>query len=281
MMNGLWGTFAVGLFATETAPGYAIAFDGGVIKAPGLFYGGGIKQLGLQCVGIFTVAVWTAVTITITFLVIKAIFGLRVTPEEELMGLDSTEHGLPSAYADFMPAGDMFYSRGTSIDVLKGNIPMNQAVEVIGVPEMASEPTAVSMPEASAARAEAGASAADAMPKYTKVSIVCQQSKFEILKEALNDIGVNGITVTQVLGCGAQKGITTKYRGAELEVVLLPKMKVEVVVSAVPVEQVVETARKALYTGNIGDGKIFVYDVENIVKVRTGEEGHEALQDAD
>ncbi|MCI8339552.1 MAG: ammonium transporter [Lachnospiraceae bacterium] len=280
MMNGLWGTLAVGLFATESAPGYAIAFDGGGIKAPGLFYGGGVEQLGLQCVGVFTVGVWTAVTISITFIVIKVIFGLRVTPEEELMGLDSTEHGLPSAYADFMPAGDMFYSRGTSIDVLKGNIPMNQAVEVVNVSERATKAEVVSASKTSAERIGSGADAAGGMPKYTKVSIVCQQSKFEVLKEALNEIGVNGITVTQVLGCGAQKGITTKYRGAELEVVLLPKMKVEVVVSAVPVEQVVETARKALYTGNIGDGKIFLYDVENVVKVRTGEEGYQALQDA-
>ncbi len=174
----------------------------------------------------------------------------------------------------------MFYSRGTSIDVLKGNIPMNQAVEVVNVSERATKAEVVSASKTSAERIGSGADAAGGMPKYTKVSIVCQQSKFEVLKEALNEIGVNGITVTQVLGCGAQKGITTKYRGAELEVVLLPKMKVEVVVSAVPVEQVVETARKALYTGNIGDGKIFLYDVENVVKVRTGEEGYQALQDA-
>lgn len=278
MMNGIWGTFSVGLFATKTAPGYQIALDGGVIKGQGLFYGGGFQQLGLQCVGILAVVSWTAVTITITFFAIKAIFGLRVSPEEELMGLDSTEHGLPSAYADFMPAGDMFYSRGTSIEVLKGNIPMDQAVEVINVSENAKAPASAPVSEAAAAGAEAAATVQQ--PKYTKISIVCQQSKFEVLKESLNEIGVNGITVTQVLGCGAQKGITTKYRGAELEVVLLPKMKVEVVVSAVPVSQVIETARKALYTGNIGDGKIFVYDVENIVKVRTGEQGHEALQDA-
>lgn len=276
MMNGIWGTLAVGLFATKTAPGYAIAMEGGVIKNQGLFYGGGFEQLGLQCIGVLTVAVWAAVTITITFLVIKATLGLRVTPEEELMGLDSTEHGLPSAYADFMPAGDMFYSRGTSIEVLKGNIPMEQAVEVVNVSEKAPvAPKAVDMPAAGGSTPVVSQES-----KYTKISIVCQQSKFEILKEALNNIGVSGITVTQVLGCGAQKGITTRYRGAELEVVLLPKMKVEVVVSAVPVEQVVETARKALYTGNIGDGKIFVYNVENIVKVRTGEEGYEALQDA-
>lgn len=280
MMNGIWGTFAVGLFATDTAPGFAIAMESGAIKGKGLFYGGGFEQLGLQITGIVTVAAWTAVTITITFLVIKAVIGLRATPEEELIGLDSTEHGLPSAYADFMPAGDMFYSRGTSIEVLKGNIPMDQAVEVVNVTEKApaAPQKPVDVPEAAATKVEAPV--AKEGPKYTKISIVCQQSKFEILKEALNEIGVSGITVTQVLGCGAQKGMTTKYRGAELEVVLLPKMKVEVVVSAVPVEQVVETAKKALYTGNIGDGKIFVYDVENIVKVRTGEEGYEALQDA-
>jgi len=265
MLNGIWGTVAVGLFATKSAPGFAIAMDGGSIKAEGLFYGGGFEQLGLQLIGMFTTIAWTVVTITIAFWVIKVTIGLRVTAEEELQGLDATEHGLSSAYADFMPAGNMFYSAGVSVETLKGDIPMDKAVEVVHaapVPAAVKEPKPVS----------------DAAAKLTKISIVCQQSKFDDLKEAMNAIGVNGITVTQVLGCGTQKGITRMYRGAELEVVLLPKMKVEVVVSAVPVEKVIETAKKALYTGNIGDGKIFVYDVENVVKVRTGEEGFDALQ---
>ena len=265
MFNGIWGTIAVGLFATKSAPGFAIAMDGGSIKAEGLFYGGGFEQLGLQFVGMFATIAWTVVTITITFLVIKATIGLRVSAEEELQGLDATEHGLSSAYADFMPAGNMFYSAGVSVETLKGDVPMDKAVEVV---HSAPVPAAV----------KEKASVSDAVAKLTKISIVCQQSKFDELKEAMNSIGVNGITVTQVLGCGTQKGITRMYRGAELEVVLLPKMKVEVVVSAVPVEKVIETAKKALYTGNIGDGKIFVYDVENVVKVRTGEEGFDALQ---
>ena len=267
MMNGLWGTFAVGLFATSSAPGYAIALDGGAIKEEGLLYGGGFTQLGLQCMGILGVAAWAAITITITFFVIKATVGLRVTPEEELQGLDMQEHGLSSAYADFMPAGNMFYSAGTSIEALKGDVPMNQAVTVVD----ATEKIPASYQDAREEKT----------PKFTKVSIVCQQGKFEELKEAMNSIGVQGITVTQVLGCGTQKGITSMYRGAELDVILLPKMKVEVVVSAVPVDKVVETAKKALYTGNIGDGKIFVYDVEDVVKVRTGERGFDALQGDD
>ncbi len=209
-----------------------------------------------------TVGVYTAIIMGIVFIVMDKVWGLRVTAEEELVGLDAKEHGLSSAYADFMPAGNMFYSAGTSVETLKGNIPVEQAVEVVqAAPPMRKEKEAGTLTE-----------------KITKIAIVCQQSKFDDLKEAMNAIGVNGITVTQVLGCGVQKGITRMYRGAELDIVLLPKMKVEVVVSAVPVDTVIEAAKKALYTGNIGDGKIFVYDVENVVKVRTGEEGFDALQ---
>ena len=258
MMNGIWGTFATGLFATKTAPGSEIN---------GLFYGGGFKQLGLQCVGILSVAAWTAVTITIVFLVIKATVGLRVSEEEELMGLDVKEHGLSSAYADFMPAGNMFYSAGTSIETLLGDVPVDKAIEVV----KRTTPAATKKP------VEADTNA----PKLSKVTIICKQSKFDDLKYALNEIGVSGLTVTQVLGCGTQKGMTTKYRGAELDVVLLPKIKIEVVVSAVPVDEVIETAKKVLYTGNIGDGKIFVFDVEDVVKVRTGEVGFDALQGDD
>lgn len=273
MMNGIWGTFAVGLFATKSAPGFQIALDGGAIKAEGLFYGGGFTQLGLQLIGMGATIAWTVVTITITFLVIKNTLGLRVSAEEELQGLDSVEHGLSSAYADFMPAGNMFYSAGTSVETLKGNVPMDKAVEVTNVSKTSAPKPAAFKENKAEEKTETA--------KLTKVSIICKQSKFEELKESLNNIGVNGLTVTQVLGCGTQKGMTTKYRGAELDVVLLPKMKVEVVVSAVPVEEVIETAKKALYTGNIGDGKIFVYDVENVVKVRTGDSGFDALQSDD
>ena len=263
MMNGIWGTIAVGLFATKSATGYQIALDGGAIKGQGLFYGGGFHQLGLQFVGMFSTIAWTAVTITITFLIIKATLGLRVSEEEELVGLDVKEHGLTSAYADFMPAGNMFYSAGTM------PVPKSGLAPVI---EKSSDHKPAMKPIAD--------KPGDMTEKFTKISIICQQNKFDELKEAMNQIGVNGITVTQVMGCGTQKGITTTYRGAELSVMLIPKVKVEVVISSVPIETVIETAKRVLYTGHYGDGKIFVYDVENVVKVRTGEEGFDALQDA-
>ena len=263
MMNGIWGTIAVGLFATKSAPGFQIALDGGAIKGQGLFYGGGFTQLGLQFVGMFSTIAWTAVTITITFLIIKATLGLRVSEEEELVGLDVKEHGLTSAYADFMPAGNMFYSAGT-----------------MPVPKSGLTPVIEKSSDYKPAMKPVAEKPGDMTEKFTKISIICQQNKFDELKEAMNQIGVNGITVTQVMGCGTQKGITTTYRGAELSVMLIPKVKVEVVISSVPIETVIETAKKVLYTGHYGDGKIFVYDVENVVKVRTGEEGFDALQDA-
>ncbi len=232
----------------------------------GLFYGGGVHLLGIQCLGVISVGIYTAIFMGIIFTVMDKIWGLRVSAEEELTGLDLTEHGLPSAYADFMPAGNMFYSAGTSIETLTGNAPTVGGNVVIKTSENASAMKVVT---------ENGMALTN---KLTRISIICKQSKFDELKEALNAIGVMGLTVTQVLGCGTQKGMTTRYRGAELDIVLLPKMKVEVVVSAVPVQTVIDTAKKVLYTGSIGDGKIFVYDVENVVKVRTGEEGFDALQ---
>ncbi len=261
-MNGIWGTLAVGLFATESAPGYGLQNAAGETIS-GLFYGGGFELLGLQFLGFISVAAWAALTMTIVFFAIKAIFGLRVTPEEEIEGLDATEHGLPSAYADFMPAGSRFYSTGSMIPdgEAMGAVPMEKAVQVASVP--------VSKPK-KAVEDSAG---------LTKISIIAKQSKFEDLKEALSAIGVNGITVTTVLGCGAQKGKAEYYRGVPMDFTLLPKTKVEVVVSAVPVEKVVEAAKQALYTGHIGDGKIFVYGVQDVIKVRTGETGFEALQD--
>ena len=252
MMNGIWGTFATGLFATKSAPGFQIALDNGAIKSQGLFYGGGFTQLGLQLLGFVSVAAWAAVCMVIVFTVIKATIGLRASKEEEIRGLDIMEHGLSSAYAGFEFGG---------MDFVDGD------VDVIGSESMeASVPALVKTSDAGDGK------------KITKVEILMKQERFERFKKAMNDIGVTGMTVTQVLGCGTQKGITTRYRGAELDVILLPKMKVEVIVSAVPVEDVIEAARKALYTGNIGDGKIFVYDVENVVKVRTGEAGFDALQ---
>ena len=240
MMNGIWGTIAVGLFATNSAPGYSIADSKGN-ELVGLFYGGGFKLLGLQLTGFVSVAAWTVVTITIVFLVIKATLGLRVSEEEEIIGLDPTEHGLPSAYAGF-----------AIMDVSGDVMDVNENTDL-------------------------GSSASG----IHKVVIISKLTKYDKLRKAMNDLGVTGMTVTQVMGCGIQKGAGEKYRGAELDATLLPKVKVEVIVGKIPVEKVIETAKKTLYTGHIGDGKIFVYDVAQVVKVRTGEEGIEALQDVE
>ncbi len=266
MMNGIWGTIAVGLFATDKAPAFIRGYGDGVnfganqIMGKGLFYGGGFGLLGTQLIGMFTIIAYTAVTITITFLVIKKVIGLRASAEEETRGLDITEHGLPSAYADFMPAN-------SSISIFTGKSTEEPAPVAAAVPVVENRPHIERLP--------------DAKNKYTKVSIVCKQGKFDDLKNALSEIGVTGFTVTNILGCGTQKGASEMYRGVPIETTLLPKIKVEVVICKVPVETVVEAARKALYTGHIGDGKIFVYDVEDVVRVRTGESGYDALQDAE
>ncbi|MDF2541282.1 MAG: ammonium transporter [Herbinix sp.] len=237
-VNGALGTLMVGLFAEEG----------------GLFYGGGFHLLGVQAIGVLAVIGWVAVTITITFFVIKKTIGLRVSREEEMDGLDVHEHGLVSAYADFMPVVD------SVSDVFK--VPAAAAVEA-SIPVTRLNHSSDHKPGT----------------KITKVEIIAKQNKFEALKQAMNAIGVTGMTVTNVLGCGIQKGATEYYRGVPLDMNLLPKVQVEIVVSKVPVDLVIQEARKALYTGNIGDGKIFVYDVENVVKVRTGEVGYDALQD--
>ena len=268
MMNGIWGTIAVGLFATDTTPTYSLADSAGNPML-GLFYGGGFKLLGIQLTGMLATAAWTAITITITFLLIKKIFGLRVTPEEEIVGLDATEHGLETAYAGFLTYGDRI-SGASMVNDLAPFTPADIDGEIAGAGIPVDEAVPVQVVENSTPVASD--------VKLSKVDIICKQSKFEELKVALNAVGVTGITVTQVLGCGAQKGATKYYRGVEMEMSLLPKVKVEVVVSKVPVAAVVKAAKKALYTGNIGDGKIFVYDVENVIKVRTGEEGYAALQ---
>lgn len=255
--NGIWGTIAVGLFATDSAPGYAIANASGKTLT-GLFYGGGFELLGLQLLGFVTVAAWAAVTMTITFFVIKALVGLRVSREEEITGLDETEHGLPSAYAGFAMLPE-YIDEGVQAPVaVDGDVPVADAVPVKKVPTF-----------------DEGAD------KFTNIEIICKESRFEALKAAMMEIGITGMTVSHVLGCGVQKGKPEYYRGVQVEANLLPKIQVDIVVSAVPVRTVIETAKKVLYTGHIGDGKIFVYDVENVVKVRTGEEGFEALQDVE
>ncbi|MBQ3463404.1 MAG: ammonium transporter [Clostridia bacterium] len=256
-LNGIWGTIAVGLFATASAPGYSIANAAGE-QITGLFYGGGFELLGLQLTGFASVAVWTAITITVTFLIIKATIGIRASREEEIIGLDATEHGLPSAYAGFAMHPDYAPESGAPVAVT-GDVPVAEAIPVKKVPTF-DEGTG---------------------PKYTKIEIVLKESKFDVLKNALMNIGITGMTVSHVLGCGIQKGKPEYYRGVQVEANLLPKVQVDIVVCAVPVRDVIETAKKVLYTGHIGDGKIFVYDVENVVKIRTGEEGYDALQDVE
>jgi Amt family ammonium transporter len=220
----------------------------------GLFYGGGFRLLSVQFIGVLAVGAWVAVSMFGVFWVIKKTMGLRVFEEEELAGLDKYEHGLASAYADF------------ALPVVYGTFAGEQAARESLGPIIAPSFAA---PYASVTPGV----------KFTNIVIITRQSKFEDLKTALGRIGVTGMTVTQVLGCGQQRGAPEYYRGAKLEMALLPKIKVEIVVSAVPVRKVIETAKAALWTGHIGDGKIFVFDVENVVKVRTGQEGFDALQD--
>ena len=257
-MNGIWGTIATGLFATTSAPG-----NDSVV---GLFYGGGFRQLGLQLLGFVSVAAWTAVTITIAFLIIKATVGLRVSEEEEFVGLDSCEHGLPSAYAGF---SIMDISNTMTMEVNENTS--------LGVSDY--DAASATMKEA-AVKVETAPAAIPATGIY-KVVVIAKLARFEVLKKALNDLGVTGMTMTQVMGCGVQKGAGEMYRGVEMDATLLPKVKVEVVVSKIPVATVIEAAKKALYTGHIGDGKIFVYNVDKVVKVRTGEEDFAALQDVE
>ncbi len=246
--NGVWGTIAVGLFANPAVPGYSLVNKSGE-QISGLFYGGGFESLGLQLLGMFSIIAWTAVTITIVFLVIKKIFGLRVTAEEEIVGLDKLEHGLDSGYAGFATT----YS----------------TEEVEEAEQAGVEIPSLSVPVTGSVSKEAIAH---------KVVIITRQNKFDKLKAAMNEIGVTGMTVSNVMGCGMQKGANEFYRGAPVEINLLPKIKVETVISKVPVDTVVDAARKVLYTGHIGDGKIFISDVTGVVKIRTGETGYDALQ---
>ena len=257
MVNGIWGTIAVGLFS-----------NGGDGVAPGLFYGGGFSQLGVQLLGIISVAAYVLIAMFIIFKIIDKTVGLRVPSVVEIDGLDMHEHGLASAYSGFaindITGLDMEINENT--DLGEDNIEkatsaqINAAVKVVGKQESSDKGCDTGM---------------------HKVSIICRLSRFDALKTALNALGVTGITMTQVMGCGIQKGAGEKYRGVEMDVNLIPKVKVEVVVSKIPVDSVINAAKKALYTGHIGDGKIFVYNVTRVVKVRTGEENYAALQDVE
>ncbi|MBR6302799.1 MAG: adenylate cyclase, partial [Lachnospiraceae bacterium] len=262
-LNGIWGTIAVGLFATNTAPAYGIADKAGN-EMVGLFYGGGLKLLGIQMVGLLSTALWTAVAITVTFLLIKKIFGLRVSAEEEITGLDATEHGLASAYSGF-----------SIMDVASMEMSVNENTD-LGSQDYF---------EATKAQRDASVPVVGSVSHIDtgihKVVIIAKLARYDALRKAMNNLGVTGMTVTQVMGCGIQKGAGEYYRGVETDVTLLPKVKVEVVVSKIPVESVIEAAKKTLYSGHIGDGKIFVYSVDKVVKIRTGEEDYLALQDVE
>ncbi|MGM9616157.1 ammonium transporter [Butyricicoccus sp.] len=238
-VNGALGTLLTGLLAKED----------------GLFYGGGAHFFLVQVIGVVAVIAWVAVTMTIVFWVIKHTIGLRVSEEEEVRGLDVMEHGLSSAYADFMPIPTVngFYKNEEETSAV--TVPMEEAVPATEVPSTTADGH-----------------------KLTKVVVICRQSRLEVLRSALEEIGVAGLTVTNVLGCGVEKGATEYYRGVQMNATLHPKTKVEMVISRVPVETVVDTCRKVLYTGHIGDGKIFIYDVQNVIKIRTGAEGYDALQ---
>lgn len=243
---GALGTILTGLFAT------------GVSTEKGLFYGGGFNFLGVQTLGVISVAAYVAVIITIVFLVIKHTIGLRAKAEEEIAGLDISEHGLLTAYAGFAMLPDTITEENDSSVIVTGEVPVAEAVPVKKMPTFNDE-----------------------TPKFTKIEIICKENRFEALKNAMTQLGITGMTVSHVLGCGQQKGKPEFYRGVKVEATLLPKVQVDIVVSKVPVRSVIEAAKKVLYTGHIGDGKIFVYDVENVVKVRTGEEGYDALQDVE
>ena len=254
-MNGVWGTLATGLFATTSAPGSELK---------GLFYGGGFKLLGTQIIGIVSVCAWTAVTISIAFLLIKATIGLRVTEEEEIVGLDGPEHGLTSAYAGFSMmdiSNTMIMEENENSDLgqedyeAASDVQKKAAVQVHKAPDLATG--------------------------MHKVVIIARLTRYDKLKRAMNEVGISGMTVTQGMGCGIQKGAGERYRGAEIDATLLPKMKVEVIVGNIPVDTIIEAAKKALYTGHIGDGKIFVYNVDKVVKIRTGEEDFAALADVE
>ena len=246
--NGIWGTIAVGLLANPNAPA----------GLKGLLYTGDFKQFGIQMLGLVAVAAWATVTMLIFFRILRKAKFLRADAADELTGLDITEHGLPSAYADFMPAVDKYaeFGTGDQIVAVTGTTPVAEAVPVKREPSFDGH-------------------------KFTKVEIVFKEEKLYALKDAMSKLGITGMTVSHVMGYGMQKGNVEFYRGVAVETDLRPKVQVDIVVSAIPVRDVVETAKKVLYTGHIGDGKIFVYDVENVIKVRTGEEGYDALQDVE
>lgn len=257
--NGVWGTIAVGLFSTGANTEHA-----------GLFYGGGLAQLGTQLLGLVTVDIYVVVVMFIIFKLIDKFIGLRVPAGVEIDGLDIHEHGLASAYAGFSisDANSAAMVPNENTDLGEDDVTKATDKQISAAVPVVREPS----PVIHDGVYDTG---------MHKVSIIAKLSKFDQLKTALNDLGVTGMTVTQVMGCGIQKGTSEKYRGVPVDTTLLPKIKVEVIVSKISVDAVVEAAKKALYTGHIGDGKIFVYNVTRVVKIRTGEEDFAALQDVE
>ena len=263
-LNGAWGTIAVGLFSdgSGTTNPKALGVTGEPVALPGLFTGGGATLLGTQALGVIAVIAWVATTMTVVFLIIKKTVGLRASEHEEIVGLDATEHLLSSSYADFMPALTSY----------------GPAAEAVAVELPATRPEGTSADGKKLASAPAKAVSAE-KSGISKVVVIMKPERFETFKHSMDKIGITGMTVTNIMGCGMQKGGAEFYRGVAVETRLLNKVKVEIVVCKVPVETVIDAAKRALYSGKIGDGKIFVYDVENVVKVRTGESGYDALQD--
>ena len=272
MVNGIWGTLAVGLFSTG---------EDGVMK--GLFYGGGARLLGVQALGVFAIDAYVLLTMFIVFKLIDRAIGLRVPAQVEIDGLDSHEHGLASAYSGFAVSDvtNMVMDVNENTDLGEGEYEKATAAQISAAVKVTAAPGVTGVVAGDGTFAGTVAAPFETDTGMHKVSIICRLSKFDELKHALNELGVTGMTMTQVMGCGIQKGSTERYRGAVVDSTLLPKVKVEVIVSQIPVSDVIEAAKKALYTGHIGDGKIFVYNVMKVVKVRTGEEDYAALQDVE
>ncbi|OJF93604.1 ammonium transporter [Alkalibacterium sp. 20] len=254
-ISGALGTILVGLFSTEA----------------GLFYGGGFALLGVQAFGVFVVALWVTLTMFATFKIISVTVGLRVTEEEEILGLDISEHGLTSSYGDFVTVP--FEKR----ELLQNLALKNESPELAFAGSSASV-TVSEKEEDKHTVAKTSVSKLDRQSKMTKVEIIMNKEKFEDVKSELNSIGITGMTVTKVYGYGIQKGKTSYYRGVQVEPNLLEKLRVETVVSEVPVEEIISTLRKVLSTGKAGDGKIFIHSVENAIRISTGEEGTAALR---
>ena len=263
-MNGALGTLCVGLFS-----------DGTGTEWKGLFTGGGFHLLYVQFLGFIATTAWVVITMLIIFQAIKHTIGLRVTREEEIAGLDVQEHGITSSYAGFLTQDTLgsvpnVLGADTENRLLSASSAIHTHTE-----HLSSDAPAISDIPAAPKTGDANAKG----HKLTKIVIVTRQNKLDDFMQAMNEIGVAGITVTNVMGCGVQKGTRTYYRGVSMEMSLLPKIKIEIVVSLIPVQKVIDTAKSVLHTGQMGDGKLFLYDIENVVKIRTGEEGFLALQD--